>query len=131
MSLKLSIVTPVKNIVTDLDVASVTIPAFQGEITILDTHAALITTLETGVLSYQEVGSSEVQKIAVSWGYCEILGEEISVLAETAETKSEVDVERAKAAIPLAVAEMAKSEDVDVIDKFNRKIKRAETRLSL
>lgn len=131
MSLKLSIVTPVKKIVTDLEVESVTIPAFQGEITILDNHAALITTLEAGVLSYKEAGSDTLKKISVSWGYCEILGAEISVLAETAETKEEIDVERAKAAIPKAIAAMAETEDINMIDKYNRKIKRAEARLSL
>lgn len=129
MSLKLSIVTPVKKIVTDIEVESVTIPAYKGEMTILDEHAALITTLETGVLSYKT--QTEEVKLAVSWGYCEVLGSEISVLAETAESKTEVDVERAKAAIPKAIAEMAKSEDIEVVEKYGRKIKRAEARLNL
>ncbi len=131
MSLKLSIVTPVKKVVTDLEIESVTIPAYKGEVTILDQHASLITTLESGVLSYKAKGSAEEQKISVSWGYCEILGEEISVLAETAETKSEVDTERAKLAIKKSIEAMVQTEDVEVIEKYNRKLKRAEARLNL
>ncbi|MCO5112758.1 MAG: ATP synthase F1 subunit epsilon [Bdellovibrionaceae bacterium] len=131
MSLKLSIVTPVKKVVTDLEIESVTIPAYKGEVTILDQHASLITTLESGVLSYKAKGSTEEQRISVSWGYCEILGGEISVLAETAETKNEVDTERAKLAIEKSIEAMAQTEDVEVIEKYNRKLKRAEARLNL
>lgn len=131
MGLKLSIVTPVKKVVTDIEVDSVTIPAYAGEITILDQHASLITTLESGVLSFKEKGSSEEQRISISWGYCEVLGEEISVLAETAESKSEIDAERSQKAIESALDSMSKTDDVDMVEKYNRKIKRAEARLNL
>ncbi len=51
MSLKLSIVTPLKKLVTDLNVKSVTLPSFRGELTILDAHEPLVSTLETGVIT--------------------------------------------------------------------------------
>lgn len=131
MSLKLSIVTPVKKLVTDLEIESVTIPAYKGEMTVLDQHTSLVTTLETGILSYKEKGSTEVKKLVVSWGYCEILGDEISVLAETAETKSEINAERAKQAKANATTELSKSDDLEIVNKNIRKIKRAETRLTI
>lgn len=131
MSLKLSIVTPIKKVVTDLEIESVTIPAYNGELTILDQHSSLITTLDTGILKYKAKGQTEIQSLAISWGYCEILDAEISVLAETAESKEEIDMNRAQLAMEKAVEMMAQSDDVLLIDKSLRKIKRAEVRLNL
>jgi F-type H+-transporting ATPase subunit epsilon len=76
------------------DVDSVTLPGIEGELGILPEHIPLLTTLETGIVSYSSSGKT--QAIAVHWGYAQVEGNSVSVLAELAETAAEIDLERAK-----------------------------------
>ncbi|MGI9036098.1 MAG: F0F1 ATP synthase subunit epsilon [Pyrinomonadaceae bacterium] len=92
--LKLEIVTPEKK-VFDETVDSVTIPTANGEIGILMNHAPLISALKSGVLAYTKGGAAE--KMVVSGGFVEVGADTVSVLADTAETASEVNVEAARA----------------------------------
>src|SRR5262245_37349157 len=94
--LKLNLVTPTKKLVTDLEVDEVFVPAYRGELNILPGHTALVTTLSTGILKYRAAGSSTVRPVAISWGYCEVFNEEVTVLAETAEMADEIDIQRAE-----------------------------------
>ena len=95
--MKLTLVTPEKRVVTDLEVEDLYIPAYRGELNILPGHAALITMLASGVLRYRPKSESQSRSVAVSWGYCEVDQDNVSILAETAEVAEEVDYERAKA----------------------------------
>lgn len=129
--MKLSIVTPLKKLVTDLDVKSVTLPAYMGELTILETHEPLISMLDVGVLSYVETETSKTVKMSVSWGYFEVKNNVISVLAETAERSQDLDLERVKKSLQKSQDTLKASSDMTVIDKYLSKIKKAETRLKL
>jgi F-type H+-transporting ATPase subunit epsilon len=95
--MKLTLVTPEKRLVTYADVDELYIPAYRGELNILPQHAPIITLLESGILKYRAAGDSQVRFVAVSWGYCEIHNDQVSILAETAEVADEIDYERAKA----------------------------------
>ena len=88
---KLNLVTPEKKIVTDQELEEVTLPAFKGELNILPGHAALMTTLEPGILSYR-LKNGESAKFAISWGYCQVSSDGVSVLAENAMASGDVDV---------------------------------------
>ena len=88
---KLNLVTPEKKIVTDQELEDITLPAFAGELNILPGHAALMTTLEPGILSYR-LKNGDTAKYAISWGYCQVSSEGVSVLAENAMAAAEVDV---------------------------------------
>lgn len=126
----LNIVTPTNTLVTDLEVKEVSIPGSKGELSILTGHAPLVTQLETGVLTYK-TENSEV-RVAISWGYCEVSPKSIKVLAETAETKDILDTERATKAVQLAEAKLASGElDLQGIEKYQRKLKRGQTRLDV
>jgi F-type H+-transporting ATPase subunit epsilon len=129
--MKLSIVTPLKKLVTELEINSVTLPAYKGELTILEKHEPLISTLDTGILSYIESETSKNIKLAVSWGYVEIKNDEISVLAETAETIKDLDFERAKKSLQKSKDIIKTTNDVAVIEKYQSKVRKAETRLKL
>lgn len=131
MSLKLSIVTPLKKLITDLEVKSVTLPAYKGELTILDDHEPLVSTLETGVLSYVDSASSKEVKLVINWGYVEINNNVVSVLAESAETVKDLDFERAKRSLENSIQILKSSDDLTVIEKYQSKIKKAESRLKL
>lgn len=91
--LKLEIVTPEKR-VFDAEVDSVTVPTASGEAGIFPNHAPLVSALKPGILSYSQKGSSE--KLAVSGGFVEVSGNKVSVLADTAETSDEIDVDSAR-----------------------------------
>ncbi len=91
--LKLEIVTPEKR-VFDADVDSVTVPTASGEAGILPNHAPLISALKPGVLTYALKGASN--KFAVAGGFVEVSDNRVTVLADSAETADEIDVEAAK-----------------------------------
>lgn len=129
---KLTLVTPEKKLLTDEEVEEVVVPAYMGEINILPGHAPLMSTLGVGILRYKLKGGSGFSSAAISWGYCEVNPEGVNILAETAETVEELDRERIEAARKKA-DEMLRSGklDGDEIVKYQRKIRRAEARLSL
>ena len=64
---------------------------------ILPEHVPLLTTLNTGIMSYVN-GNRKTQAIAVHWGYAQVDGNNVRVLAELAETAHEIDLPRAQKA---------------------------------
>ena len=92
--LSLEVVTPYRTVLIE-DVESVTLPGIEGELGILPEHIPLLTTLDTGIMSYVS-SSGNTQAIAVHWGYAQVEGNSVRVLAELAETADEIDIERAK-----------------------------------
>ncbi len=93
--LKLEIVTPQRKVI-ETEADSVTLPGTVGEMTILPEHIPLLTTLDTGIVSYQQDNQS--QYLVVHWGYAQVAGNRVTVLAELAERAEEIDVDRAKQA---------------------------------
>ena len=92
--LKLEIVTPERKVL-DESVDSVTVPTASGEAGILPNHAPLISALKPGILSYSNKGATE--RLAVSGGFVEVSSNKVSVLADTAETATEIDADSARA----------------------------------
>ena len=94
--LSLEVVTPFRTVLNE-DVDSVTLPGIEGELGILPEHVPLLTILDTGIMSYVN-GSGNTQAIAVHWGYAQVEGNNVRVLAELAETADEIDLPRAQEA---------------------------------
>jgi F-type H+-transporting ATPase subunit epsilon len=94
--LSLEVVTPFRTVLNE-DVDSVTLPGIEGELGILPEHVPLLTTLDTGIMSYVN-DSGNTQAIAVHWGYAQVDGNNVRVLAELAETADEIDLSRAQEA---------------------------------
>jgi F-type H+-transporting ATPase subunit epsilon len=113
MPLKLQIVTPERVLFEEEDVASVTITASLGEMTILPSHAPLMTELRPGPLVFRR-GGEEVD-VALSGGFLEVREDKVVVLAETAERSDEIDQARAEEARRRAQDQLATREgEVDV-----------------
>ncbi len=91
----LRIVTPDRQVVRE-DVAEAQIPGREGYMGILPGHAPLISELKIGEITYRT--STALRHLAGSWGYVEVLPDQVTVLAETAEKAEEIDVDRARAA---------------------------------
>jgi F-type H+-transporting ATPase subunit epsilon len=94
-TLQLEVVTPERKVLSE-PVSSVTVPGRNGEMQILPGHAALISELKTGVLSYTEAGTAS--QLHVSGGFVEVNHDRVSVLAEIAERPEEIDAARARLA---------------------------------
>ena len=94
--LSLEVVTPFRTVLNE-DVNSVTLPGIEGEMGILPEHVPLLTILDAGIMSYVN-GNGKTQAIAVHWGYAQVDGNNVRVLAELAETSAEIDLPRAQEA---------------------------------
>ena len=94
--LSIEVVTPFRTVLNE-DVDSVTLPGIEGELGILPEHVPLLTTLDTGIMSYVN-DSGNTQAIAGHWGYAQVDGNNVRVLAELAETADEIDLPRAQEA---------------------------------
>ena len=92
----LEIVTPRKVDYSD-DVKSFTAPGAEGSFQILAKHAAFITTLKVGKVEFITKDGTE-KVYATSGGLVEVKENKISMLAETIESKEDIDVERAQSA---------------------------------
>jgi len=127
--LQLEIVTPDRLLLRE-EVEELQIPGKNGYLGILPGHAPLITELQIGELSYRQ--DKTTHYLSVAWGYCEVLPDRVTVLAEIAERAEEIDVNRALAAKERAEKRLAglQSPDLD----FNRamiSLQRALVRLQV
>ena len=78
--LRLRVYTRERQLV-DQDVREVTAPGVYGEIGVLPDHAALVTTLEPGVLSYKDTAGA-VASVQVTGGFAEVRDNVMTVLAD-------------------------------------------------
>jgi F-type H+-transporting ATPase subunit epsilon len=113
-SIELIIVTPDRQLLREA-VVEVTLPGADGQLGVLPGHAPLITELGIGELNYHAKKSEESAPIAIISGFAEVLGDRVTVLAETAERPEEIDLARAEEAKKRAEQRLAAaSTDPDV-----------------
>jgi F-type H+-transporting ATPase subunit epsilon len=125
---QLKIVTPEKKVV-ETAATEAQIPGKNGYLGVLPGHAPLITELAVGEISYR--AGAEEQHLAVAWGFAEVLPDKVTILAETAERPSEIDVERARKAKERAEKELTSGDtNVDVERSLNA-LHKAVTRLEV
>jgi F-type H+-transporting ATPase subunit epsilon len=127
-TLKLEIVTPEKKVVETV-AEEVQIPGKNGYLGILPGHAPLITELAVGEITFRE--NSSEQHLAVAWGFAEILPDKVTILAETAERPSEINVERARKAKERADQRLTSGDSNVDVDRALDALHRAETRLDV
>src|SRR5271154_2909915 len=113
-AMELIIVTPVRELLRE-SVVEVQLPGADGYLGVLPGAAPLITELGIGELTFHsKAGGAESDPIAIIRGFAEVLPDRVTVLAETAELASEIDVARAEAALKRAQERMASNaSDVD------------------
>ena len=125
---QLEIVTPEKKVV-DTAAEEVQIPAKNGYLGVLPGHAPLVTELSVGEIIYCE-NASEL-RLAVAWGFAEVLPDKVTILAESAERPSEIDVDRARKAKERAEQRLASGDATVDVDRALDALHRAETRLEV
>ena len=95
--MKLTLVTPEKKMLTNVEVDEIIVPAYKGQLDILPGHAPLMTTLTAGVLKVRLAGETTFKSASISWGYLQVNSLGVNILAETAEWSSEIDKNRVQA----------------------------------
>jgi len=124
--IELDVVTPTRRIVVGAQVPAVRLPAADGQIEILPGHTELVTLLGTGELAF---GQGEAQrKFAVSYGFAEVRGDKVIVLAETCEESTEIDQKRAKEALKRAETALGGAMTPEEFRKQEGKLRRAIVR---
>jgi len=101
--LALKVVTPTR-VAVEAEVDEVTLPGALGALGILPGHTPLLAALRIGELSYRQ-GMRE-HFLALQWGFAEVAGDVVTVLAEVAERPEEIDVEQARSDKQAAEAAM-------------------------
>lgn len=128
MPLQVEIVTAEGNIFSG-QCDSVTAPGEEGQLTILPSHAPLITSLEDGDLKFIQDG--EERHIALLGGFMEVNDNKVTVLANAAEDEGVIDLERAETAMKRAQERIAnRTEEVD-LERALSAVRRARVRLNV
>jgi F-type H+-transporting ATPase subunit epsilon len=117
MPVNLEIVSPEK-LLLSRDVDMVVIPAFEGDMGVLEGHAPMMVMLRGGVVSLYE-GERVTDSFFVDGGFAEVTGERCTVLAGEALLISEL--ERTEAEKRIADAETAIAQ-VDVADAVEEEL---------
>jgi F-type H+-transporting ATPase subunit epsilon len=125
---QLEIVTPEKKVV-DTAAEEAQIPGKNGYLGVLPGHAPLITELAVGEIKYRS-GAAE-QRLAVAWGFAEVLPDKVTILAETAERPSDIDVERARKAKERAEQRLTSGNTEVDVERALAALHKAEVRLQV
>ena len=96
MPLTLEIVTPERRVVAPVACDEVRAPGAQGGFGIRPGHAPFMSALEAGRLTY--LAGGQEHHFAVGGGMLQVADDKVLVLADTAEEREEIDVERAQRA---------------------------------
>ncbi|MBR9984880.1 MAG: F0F1 ATP synthase subunit epsilon [Desulfosarcina sp.] len=128
-SIRLEVVTPEKSVVSE-SVQIVMAPGSMGEFGVLSGHTPFLTTLKTGSLKYKDESGRE-RFVFVSSGFAEALPDRVTVLAESAERRKDIDLQRAQSAVERAEKRLQSGDrDVDYI-RAKAALLRAISRIQL
>ncbi len=108
--LLLEIVTPEKKIFSDT-VSDVYLPGAEGEMGVLELHAALVTALQPGELRYDKDG--QTHELAIGSGFAEVTQEKVSVLTDSAFGEDEIDEAAEEEAMKRAEEKLTEASDKD------------------
>jgi F-type H+-transporting ATPase subunit epsilon len=130
-NITLEIVTPEKVVVSEA-AQIVAAPGSLGEFGVLAGHTPFLTNLKTGVIRYTDAKGTE-QLVFVNGGFAEALPDKVTVLAESAERRRDIDLERAKAAMERAQKRLEEDRSKENIDfvRARAALERALVRIKL
>jgi F-type H+-transporting ATPase subunit epsilon len=133
-NIKLEVVTPEKSVVSE-EAQIVIAPGSLGEFGVLIGHTPFLTTLKLGIIRYKDIHGVE-RFVFVSGGFAEALPDKVTVLAQAAERRRDIDIERAKTAYERAKSRLDGKPKVDIdfvrakaaLDRALHRLKLAEAR---
>lgn len=125
--LHLLVVTPERKVLAEA-ADSVSLPAAEGYVTILPRHAPLIATLGVGVLSFRQRGRDTA--LAIVGGFFEVSEDRVTVLADEALTREQIDVPTARRELEEGRAALATAAGEEQ-RRARHRIERAEAQLAV
>jgi F-type H+-transporting ATPase subunit epsilon len=126
--LVLEVVTPVGLLLRE-EVDEVIAPGEEGYFGVLPGHTPMLATLGLGEIRYR-VGVAE-RRLTCFWGFCEVLPDRVSILAEVGERPEDIDVGRAEKAREQALFRMKAVRDEAGYQEAHLEYVRAVTRLAV
>ncbi len=113
-NIRLEVVTPEKEVVSE-EVQTVIAPGVLGEFGVLVGHTPFLTPIQTGAIRFVDV-NGEDHYVFVSGGFAEALPDRVTILAESAERRKDIDTARAEAALERAEGRLAEKNKDDEVD---------------
>ena len=110
----LDIVTPTRNL-EEMVVSYVRCPGLDGSFGIMANHQEGIFSLDIGEIMVKT--ESETKYLSISGGFAEIVNDSVSILVETVESASDIDISRAEAALQRA-RDRKSSSDKENLDQM-------------
>lgn len=126
--LTLEVVTP-EGLLLREEVDDVVAPGELGYFGVLPGHTPFLTTLGAGEITYRAGQTRE--RLTCFWGFCEVLPDRVSILAEVGERVEQIDLARAEAARDRAAALLKSIRDEAGYAEAHQAYIRAVTRLSV
>lgn len=129
--LTLDLFTPNGALAKKVSCFELQVPTLLGQIGIYEGHEPLLAQLDSGVLVVK--GEYGFQRYFVSHGICKVANNVVTILATTAETETQVDLERAQLAQKNADLKLSKIDQLtpEELLKHSRKLNRARARILL
>ena len=133
--LNVEIVTPNGLIYQNDKAKLVVVRTVEGDLGILPNHAPIIAPLKIDVVRIKaEVNADEQDIMAINGGIMEVRDNQLTIIAESAETPEDIDIKRAERAKERAeeLIQAAKSEhDVDQLKRAEVALNRAINRINV
>ena len=129
MTISLKVLAPNKNVFEGV-AEEVILPSTTGQIGILPGHISLVTAIDIGVLRLRS--NSQWTSIALMGGFAEIESDEVTVLVNSAEIGSEINIKNAEDALEeakSAIKKFPENEKSPEKIKALKEISKAEARI--
>lgn len=125
-TLQLEIVTPDKVVVSQ-SVDYIGVPGVEGEFGVLPNHIPMLSALAVGSLYFR--AGNETEYVFISGGFAEVSGNKVTILAESAELRKDIDITRAEAARKRAEERLTAQTDTVDATRAHAALQRAVERL--
>ena len=125
----LEVVTPGASVISE-EAEIVMAPGSEGEFGVLTGHTTFLTSLKLGALRYKDASGKE-RMLFVNGGFAEVLPNKVTVLAESAERRCNIDADRARSAKERAEKRLADSSEEIDFARADAALRRAVQRLAV
>ena len=128
-NLILEVVTP-QNAVVSEEAELVVAPGSEGEFGVLKGHTTFLTSLKIGSLKYKDASGKD-RFLFINGGFAEVLPDKVTILAESAERRKDIDLQRAEEARKRAEKRLSGSLDTIDVVRAEAALKRAIFRINI
>ena len=128
-NIRLEIVTPSTDVVNE-EAQIVMAPGSLGEFGVLEGHTPFMTALKIGDVRYTDINGKE-RHVFVSGGFAEALPDKVTVLAESAERRRDIDLDRAQVALTRAEQRLDSGDNTIDVIRARAALARAKMRVEL